>query len=61
MTTRDGFTWTPEGGLKPGLPCKGAINPPEKNLPENGEVSDVIVLGAGYAGLVAARDLSTQG
>jgi hypothetical protein len=62
MSTREGFTWTPQGGLKAGLPCIGAINPPEHKLPvEDHSVFDVIVIGAGYTGLVATRDLATQG
>lgn len=62
MTTREGFSWTPKDHVKAGLPCIGAICPSEHNIPVDDEiVFDVIVIGAGYAGLVAARDLSTQG
>ena len=60
--TRDGFTWTPSSGLREGLPTVGVIEPPEyhaSNLRD--DPYDVIVVGAGYAGLVATRDLTTQG
>lgn len=61
--TRDGFTWTPCGGLRNGLPTVGVVEPSEYFAPasEENEKYDVIVIGAGYAGLVAARDLATQG
>lgn len=61
MTSQEGFCWTPSTGLISGLPCVGAINPPEHKLPSSEVLFDVIVIGAGYAGLVAARDLTTQG
>lgn len=61
MASREGFIWTPAKGLKAGLPTPAKIDPPTKNLPDSTTVADVIILGAGYAGLVAARDLSTQG
>ena len=59
----EGFTWTPSGGRRDGLQTIGAIVPPThtaESQPED-DVYDVIVIGAGYAGLVAARDLATQG
>lgn len=59
----DGFTWTPAGGRRSGLPTIGAIEPlthHAENAPVD-EIYDVIVVGAGYAGLIAARDLTTQG
>ncbi len=61
MTSREGFHWTPKDGLKAGLPSISVIKPQEKILPANEIFSDVIVIGAGYTGLVAARDLTTQG
>ncbi|KAF1851637.1 flavin-containing amine oxidase [Cucurbitaria berberidis CBS 394.84] len=61
MATTDGQSWTPTEGLKRGLPCLGAISPPKFQVPGVHETLDVIVIGAGYAGLVAARDLTTQG
>lgn len=61
-STRDGFMWTPSEGLLDGLPTIGAVDPPSYSAPESkGDHYDVIVIGAGYAGLVATRDLTTQG
>ena len=59
--TRDGATWTPKEGLKSGLPSISAIQPPQLNLPSSNTIFDVIVIGAGYTGLIAARDLTIQG
>ncbi|KAM5356770.1 hypothetical protein ACJ41O_003416 [Fusarium nematophilum] len=56
----DGYEWTPKGGLKTGLPTDAVIVPEELNA-ENDKIYDVVVVGAGYAGLRALRDLSTQG
>lgn len=61
MATSDGFSWTPESGGADGLPTISAIQPSKYQVPTSNDVVDVIVLGAGYAGLVAARDLATQG
>lgn len=61
MSTREGFVWTPSAGLQAGLPTPSKIDPSTRKLPNHGDVADVIILGAGYAGLVAARDLATQG
>jgi hypothetical protein len=60
--SQDGFSWTPSGGLSEGLPTIGLVKPPSYFAPEsrNG-IFDVTVVGSGYAGLVAARDLATQG
>ncbi|KAK1855391.1 monoamine oxidase N [Colletotrichum chrysophilum] len=58
--SNDGYEWTPEGGLKTGLPTDAVIDPP-KLLPNPEKEFDVIVVGAGYAGLRALRDLSIQG
>ncbi|EJP66826.1 Amine oxidase [Beauveria bassiana ARSEF 2860] len=58
----DGFTWTPSGGRRTGLPTIGVVQPPEHHSAQpHHQVHDVIVIGAGYAGLIAARDLATQG
>ncbi|OAL44422.1 flavin-containing amine oxidase [Pyrenochaeta sp. DS3sAY3a] len=59
--SRDGATWTPAEGLQAGLPSISVIEPQEYALPECPDVFDVIIIGAGYTGLVAARDLTTQG
>ncbi|EEU41462.1 uncharacterized protein NECHADRAFT_98226 [Fusarium vanettenii 77-13-4] len=59
--TSEGFTWTPSTGLTDGLPTAGVVNSPRRIKLVQDAVCDVIVIGAGYAGLVASRDLSTQG
>ncbi|KAF9888965.1 hypothetical protein FE257_008135 [Aspergillus nanangensis] len=57
----DGFSWTPSAGRQNRLPTIGVVHPPAHcTLPE-GDIHDVIVIGAGYAGLVASRDLAVQG
>ncbi|KAF4439220.1 monoamine oxidase N [Fusarium acutatum] len=60
MSSRDGFSWTESQGLKAGVPCIGAINPPT-NLSDKNTKFDVIVVGAGYCGLTAARDAAVAG
>lgn len=58
--SRDGVHWTPESGVVSGLPSISVVDPPHFCVPEGGELLDVIVIGAGYAGLVAARELAVQ-
>lgn len=58
--TREGFHWTHSEGLSAGIPCIGVIEPVQK-VRKTGIVYDVVVIGAGYAGLTAARDLSVSG
>lgn len=58
--TRDGHQWTPESGLESGIPCIGAVTPSTK-IPDPSALFDVIVIGAGYAGLTATRDLTLAG
>ncbi|KAM3541827.1 hypothetical protein ARSEF1564_005258 [Beauveria bassiana] len=60
MTSKDGFSWTKADGLRPGIPCIGAIQP-SSNIKSTDTEFDVIVVGAGYAGLTAARDTSVAG
>jgi NADPH-dependent 2,4-dienoyl-CoA reductase/sulfur reductase-like enzyme len=60
MTSRDGFQWTPEEGLAQGIPSIGVISPPT-NIMSGSKPCDVIVVGAGYSGLTAARDLCVAG
>lgn len=60
MTSRDGFQWTPEEGLAQGVPSIGVISPPT-NITSESKPWDVIVVGAGYAGLTATRDLCVAG
>ncbi|KAJ6186505.1 Monoamine oxidase N [Penicillium mononematosum] len=61
--TKDGFAWTAAGGVRHGLPTIGAVEPLTHFAASLQEslTYDVIVIGAGYAGLIAARDLATQG
>jgi hypothetical protein len=59
-STREGFQWTPAAGLEQGLPCEGVIQPPEI-IEKPRQVFDVLIIGAGYTGLTAARDLTTTG
>ncbi|KAJ9657724.1 hypothetical protein H2198_004139 [Neophaeococcomyces mojaviensis] len=56
----DGFQWTEAAGLESGLPTLGAIQP-QQRITKPKHSFDVIVIGAGYAGLTAARDLTTSG
>jgi NADPH-dependent 2,4-dienoyl-CoA reductase/sulfur reductase-like enzyme len=60
MTSRDGFQWTPEEGLVQGVPSIGLISPPT-NLTSTSGPWDVIVVGGGYTGLTATRDLCVAG
>lgn len=58
-TTTDGYSWTKaKGTRKGGLRCRGVVVPAEKRSAD--KVYGVIVIGAGYAGLRAARDLTTS-
>ncbi|KAH8698948.1 amine oxidase [Talaromyces proteolyticus] len=59
-TTADGYSWTEAHGTKKGgFKCRGVVFPPERRS-SNSTVYDTIVIGAGYAGLAAARDLATS-
>lgn len=60
MTSRDGYQWTPEAGLAQGVPSIGVISPPS-NVTSATRPWDVIVVGAGYSGLTATRDLTLAG
>lgn len=60
MTSRDGYQWTPEAGLAQGVPSIGVISPPS-NVTSSTRPWDVIVVGAGYSGLTAIRDLTVAG
>ncbi|RAH66721.1 flavin monoamine oxidase family protein [Aspergillus aculeatinus CBS 121060] len=60
--TQDGYTWTRATGVVKGnLRCRGVIEPCDNRTAPAGHLYDVIVIGAGYAGLIAARDLAEQG
>lgn len=58
--SQEGYEWTDKDGLKHGLPTLGAIRPASK-IQGRDDVYDVIVIGAGYAGLTAVRDLTLSG
>lgn len=58
----DGHEYTKSEGLKSGLHTYSVIQP-ERRIrdADKGSVWDAIVIGAGYAGLIAARDLVKAG
>lgn len=56
----DGAQWTPATGLQLGLTPVGVIRPSANDSGDNDRVYDCIVIGAGYTGLVAARDLTKK-
>lgn len=60
MTSRDGYCWTKSTGLKQGVPSIGVISPPT-NVSSSETKYDVIVIGAGYCGLTAARNAAIEG
>ncbi|PWY85792.1 monoamine oxidase maoN [Aspergillus sclerotioniger CBS 115572] len=63
MTTHDGYRYQAScGSFSKGLACSAVISPPS-NLPGflSDDGFDVIVIGAGYAGLTAIRDLCNLG
>ncbi|KAI8940970.1 hypothetical protein NX059_002220 [Plenodomus lindquistii] len=60
MTSRDGYCWTPEEGMKAGLPTIGLISP-SSNISSQDVLYDVVIIGAGYCGLTAARNASLEG
>ncbi|KAI9927548.1 hypothetical protein ASPWEDRAFT_186881 [Aspergillus wentii DTO 134E9] len=60
--TTDGYSWTAATGVTSGnLHCKGVVEPAERRNAPVGHVYDAIVIGAGYSGLMAARDLTDRG
>ena len=60
--TQDGFSWTPHQGTKKGgFSSKGVISPAQRVVSPESFVYDCIVIGAGYAGLSASRDLKNAG
>lgn len=60
--TADGFSWTHRDGLKKGdFACKGVVFPPSNLQRPSTSVYDVLIIGGGYSGLSAARDLTNAG
>ncbi|GAA6008800.1 flavin monoamine oxidase family protein [Rhodotorula paludigena] len=61
-TSKEGYIWSPEKGLQAGLATEGAIRPLSSfAAAQSSKPFDTIVIGAGYAGLTAARDLTLAG
>lgn len=60
MTSQDGYQWTEKSGLVKGVPSIGVITPKQK-IQDSTKPFDVIVVGAGYSGLTAARDAAVSG
>lgn len=60
MDTSEGLHIDEQAGLTEGVPCEGVIVPATLESSPSTHY-DAIVLGAGYAGLIAARDLATRG
>jgi hypothetical protein len=60
--SHDGYIYTKQDGLVQGLRTYGVIVPETKiRDAAAGKVWDAIVVGAGYTGLIAARDLVKAG
>ena len=60
--SHDGHTYTTQDGLVAGLHTYGVIQPESTVLHASDDHEwEAIVIGAGYAGLVAARDLVKAG
>ena len=56
--TSDGYLWTPAEGVQRGALETDAVVSPQRSVHgSKDKVYDAIVIGAGYAGLAAARDL----
>jgi hypothetical protein len=60
MNSKDGFQWTEKDELTKGIPTIGLIRPSSNTTADNA-VYDVIIIGAGYTALTAARDATTSG
>jgi ribulose 1,5-bisphosphate synthetase/thiazole synthase len=60
MTSQDGYQWTQDSGLVKGVPSIGVITP-KQQIQDATQPFDVIVVGAGYSGLTAARDAAVSG
>jgi NADPH-dependent 2,4-dienoyl-CoA reductase/sulfur reductase-like enzyme len=60
-TTKEGYRYNQRTGLQTGFVTEGAIKPTFYKSARNQLNYDVIVVGAGYTGLVASRDLTNAG
>lgn len=56
--SRDGHVWTRDTGFREGIESDAVITPQRSISTSSSKVYDAIIIGAGYAGLIAARDLS---
>ena len=56
--TNDGFFCLANGSNETGLPTKAAV---QSGQAKNDEIYDVIIIGAGFTGLIAARELGLRG
>ena len=56
----DGYIWEQSTGVVKGLETDAVVKPPQ-SLGSRDKVYDAVVIGAGYAGLAAARDLALSG
>lgn len=60
--SNEGHTYTKQEGLVAGLRTYGVVQPERKiRQVDDGNVWEAIVIGSGYAGLIAARDLVKAG
>jgi hypothetical protein len=60
MLSKEGLLYNPATGLSEGLPCSGVVQPPRFDCTTQ-QSYDVIVIGAGYSGLIAGRELALRG
>jgi monoamine oxidase len=60
MLSCEGYLWTEAGGQQQGLPTTATVHPSIHFHDDQGSY-DTIVIGAGYAGLSALRDLTLAG
>ncbi|KAJ4195471.1 hypothetical protein NW767_009793 [Fusarium falciforme] len=59
--TAEGHEYKVGSGISNGLPCNGAITPASNSAQVTSKTFDTIIIGAGFAGLTAARDLTLSG
>ncbi|KAI8676051.1 Amine oxidase [Fusarium keratoplasticum] len=59
--TAEGHEYKVGGGISNGLPCNGVITPASNSAQVTSKTFDTIIIGAGFAGLTAVRDLTLSG